>query len=247
MTIVTAALKYEDWIDLANDIPSSPSIAFQSFPLIDIAMTLFMYPPNLDVQLGSKLPLVVFVGVLRIGKVVSVCIPIGIDIYLQLLEWKYSGPPCKCCTKCFPWCGRGDMPQQGKGLNEIKVEVEGAITDAAAEAEQTATEIKVEVEGAITDAAAEAKQTVTELAEINVQDRVVEETEKLIPQLEENASADLQALKDEAPTGSRDWLKMAKDWAWDMSDKASAKADSEEQKASERLSGTSAPSKRLSI
>ena len=74
----------------------------------------------------------------------------------------------------------------------------------------------------------------------------MEETEKLIPQLEENASADLQALKDEAPTGSRDWLQRAKDWAWDMSDRASARADSEEQKASERLSGTSAPSKRLS-
>ncbi|EOD29738.1 hypothetical protein EMIHUDRAFT_233657 [Emiliania huxleyi CCMP1516] len=313
-TIVAAALEYEDWAStLKYEDWVSPSIAIQSFPLIDIAMTLIMFPPNLAVQLDSELPRVWAVGALRICKVISVCIALFLEYFHLFLKWKYSGPPCKCCTKCFPCCGQGDTPQQGKGLNEIKVEVEGAITDAAAEAEQTATEIKVEVEGAITDAAAEAKQTATEikvevegaisdaaaeakqtateikvevegaitdaaaeakqtateikvevegaitdaaaeakqtateLAEINVQDRVVEETEKLIPQLEENASADLQALKDAAPTSSRDWLQRAKDWAWDMSDRASARADSEEQKASERLSGTSAPSKRLSI
>merc|ERR1712093_379487 len=77
----------------------------------------------------------------------------------------------------------------------------------------------------------EAEQTATELAGINVQERLGEETEKLGAQLEENASADLQALKDAAPTSSRDSLKMAKDWASEKSERASAKADSEEQKA----------------
>ena len=212
-------------------------------------MTLFMFPPNLAIQLGSKLTLVKLVGVVRICKVISVCIPIGIDIHLQLLEWKYGKPPCKCCTKCFPWCGQGD---QGKELKEIKVEggskgqkgKKGG--KGAKEAGEAAEASAAEAQGAAADAAAEAEQTAAEMGEINLQDRLGEETEKLGAQLEENASADLQALKDEAPTGSRDWLKRAKDWAWDMSASASARADSEEQQASERLSGTSAPSKRLS-
>ena len=197
-------------------------------------MTLFMFPPNLAIQLGSKLTLVKLVGVVRICKVISVCIPIGIDIHLQLLEWKYSGPPCKCCTKCFPWCGQGD---QGKELKEIKVEGSSKGQKGkkggkgAKEAGEAAEASAAEAQGAATDAAAEAEQTAAELAGIKVEDRLVEETEKLGAQLEENASADLQALKDAAPTNSRDSLNMAKDWASEKSERASAKADSEEQKA----------------
>lgn len=237
-TIVTAALKYVQEVGL--DIPSSPSIAIQSFPLIDILMTLIMFPPNLAIQLGSKLTLVKLVGAVRICKVISVCIPISIDIHLQLLEWKYAGPPCKCCTKCFPWCGRGDMPQQGKELKEIKVEGGGGAPKGkkggkgAKGAADAAEESAAEAQGAATDAAAEAQQTATELKEIDLQERLGQEVQKLGDQLVENTSADLQALKDAAPTNSRDSLNMAKDWASEKSEKADAKADSEQQKAEEK-------------
>ena len=105
-------------------------------------MTLLMFPPNITIQLGSKITIVQLVGALRLMKVtptltltltltltaagetltltlttapapkpkpkpkpkprpnpnpnpnpnqvVSVCFPIGIDIFLQALEWKYA-------------------------------------------------------------------------------------------------------------------------------------------------------------
>ena len=204
-------------------------------------MTLLMFPPNLAIQLGSKLALVKLVGAVRICKVISVCIPIGLDIHLQLLEWKNKGPPSKCCKKCFPCCGQGDMPQQGKELKEIKVEgaapkgQKGKKGGKGAKGAGDAAEASAaEAQGAATDAAAEAQQTATELAEVNFQEQLGGEVQKLGSQLEENASADLQALKDAAPNNSRDSLKVTQDWASERSERADAKADSEEQKAEEK-------------
>jgi hypothetical protein len=110
-TFITAMLKY--YREVGLDIPSSPTVALQAFPLVDLFMTLLMFPPNIAIQLGSKITFVKLVGAIRLAKVASVCFPIGIDVFLQVLEWKYAGPPSKCCKACCPCCGRGDLPKKG--------------------------------------------------------------------------------------------------------------------------------------
>ena len=110
-TIMTAMLKY--YREVGLDIPSSPTVALQTFPLVDLGMTLLMFSPNIATQLGSKITNVKLVGAIRLAKVASVCFPIVIDVFLQVLEWKYEGPPSKCCKACFPCCGRGDLPKRG--------------------------------------------------------------------------------------------------------------------------------------
>jgi hypothetical protein len=114
-TLLSSFLKYYRVIGL--DIPASPSVALQAFPIFDLLMTLIMFPPNIGIQLGSKISLVKAAAVLRLAKVAAVCFPIIIDVFLQILEWKHSGPPSKCCQKCFPCCGQDNRASRGSSAD----------------------------------------------------------------------------------------------------------------------------------
>ena len=98
-------------------IPKSPSATFESFPLVDIAMTMLMVPPGLSVALSSDVPIAQFVAGVRCIKVGAVAMPFIIDILLLVLDCKTKGPPMSCCRKCAPsWCGpHPDIETGGSG------------------------------------------------------------------------------------------------------------------------------------
>ena len=226
--------------DIGLDIPSSPTAAFQAFPLVDIAMTLLMIPPNLAIQLGSKITIVKLVGVIRICKVISVCFPIGIDIFLQCMEWKYAGPPSKCCAKCFPCCGKGDAPKKKDRveMKEIKIECVSATEDCGFELTRSFQKGSDEDAATIEDRTSalvdEAK--LGEVAGIDADiDALESELQKLAgDQLGERSSAELRELQDAAPGDSRAALALAEEVATLGSEMADSKAESEEQKAEEK-------------
>ena len=155
-TFITAMLKY--YREVGLDIPSSPTVALQAFPLVDLFMTLLMFPPNIAIQLSSKITIVKLVGAIRLAKVASVCFPIGIDVFLQVLEWKYAGPPSKCCKACCPCCGRGDLPK--KGSVEM-VDIEGGLEGPSAPGDIHAAKGKKQASSADDD---ESKQGLQERA-----------------------------------------------------------------------------------
>ena len=91
-------------------LPKTPSATFESFPLVDIAMTMLMVPPGLSVALRSDVPIAQFVAGVRCVKVGAVAMPFIIDILLMVLDCKTKGPPMSCCRKCAPsWCGPHDI------------------------------------------------------------------------------------------------------------------------------------------
>ena len=231
-------LKY--FQDIGLDIPSSPTAALQAFPLVDIAMTLLMIPPNLAIQLGSKITIVKLVGAIRICKVISVCFPIGIDVFLQCMEWKYAGPPSKCCAKCFPCCGKGDVPKKDRvEMKDIKIECVSATEDCGFESTRSLQkgldEDAATIENRTSALADESK--LGEVAGIDADiDALETELQKLAGYqlVERSSSAELRNLQDMAPGDSMEALALAEEVATLGSEMADLKAESEEKKAEEQ-------------
>ena len=201
-TLVTAMLKY--YREIGFDIPSTPVIALQAFPLMDLLMTLIMFPPNISIQLGSKISMVKLVGALRLAKVGAVCIPIGIDVFLQIMEWKYAGPPSKCCKVCFPCCGKSGLP---KGGLDAKIDPNADL----------------DLEGGLGGRGSSNVETVSDAAD-DAPQRLEEELQKAGAQLGERSSAELGALEDAPPQDGRESLALAKAGVARQLAKADAKA-----------------------
>lgn len=183
-TFITAMLKY--YREVGLDIPSSPTVALQAFPLVDLFMTLLMFPPNIAIQLGSKITIVKLVGAIRLAKVASVCFPIGIDVFLQVLEWKYAGPPSKCCKACCPCCGRGDLPK--KGSVEM-VDIEGGLEGPSAPGDIHAAKEKKQASSADDDASKQGLQERAADALEGAQERGLDSAGGLQKSLGEDAAA----------------------------------------------------------
>ena len=88
-SLITAALKYYRVAGL--NIPQSPMVVFGSFPIVDMLLTFLMFPPGINVQLNSKIPLVRVTAGFRLTKTFSVSMTLLIDIFLMVMEWKCAG------------------------------------------------------------------------------------------------------------------------------------------------------------
>merc|ERR1740130_1445211 len=202
--------------------------------------------------------MVKLVGALRLAKVGAVCIPIGIDVFLQILEWKHAGPPSKCCKVCFPCCGKGGLP---KGGLDAKVDLNADLDlEAPAEKKESDDAPKKGMQGRAVDAvdgvqkslyesygedaaaiedrtsalAEDAKQTVSDtVSDTDVPQRLDEELQKAGAQLGERSSAELGALEDAPPQDGRESLAMAKAGLARQLEKADSKAQQAEKEGEE--------------